>query len=208
MPYRLPMFPLGSVIFPYSGVPLQVFEPRYLDLLDTVETGDGIFGSVLIERGFEVGGGDARLDVGTKVRVIGETVLESGMKAIVVAGSERIRIHEWLDDDPHPWAMVETLPETLGLIDVSDLIAAVSARLETIVALSSELGFETADIDLSVADDPVTASFQLAALSPVTPYDSYAMLIAATVDQRLALNLELLGDRIEILRAELGGDFA
>src|SRR5665811_2213449 len=103
------MFPLGSVIFPYSAVPLRVFEPRYLTLLERVQAGDGMFGTVLIERGFEVGGGDSRFAIGTTVRVVGSTDLPEGDKAIVVAGVERLRIVEWLDDDPHPWAKVETI---------------------------------------------------------------------------------------------------
>jgi uncharacterized protein len=37
-----------------------VFEPRYQALLDLVLAGDRRFGIVLIERGFEVGGGDHR----------------------------------------------------------------------------------------------------------------------------------------------------
>ena len=51
----LPMFPLGSVLFPHALLPLHLFEPRYLALADTVLQGDGRFGVVLIERGREVG---------------------------------------------------------------------------------------------------------------------------------------------------------
>ena len=78
MAIRLPMFPLGNVIFPYSAVPLRVFEPRYLTLLDSVSEGSGEFGSVLIERGFEVGGGDQRFAIGTSVRIVGSSDLEDG----------------------------------------------------------------------------------------------------------------------------------
>lgn len=57
----LPMFPLGSVLLPGSPLPLQVFEPRYRAMLDDCLAGDQRFGVVLIERGFEVGGGEQRL---------------------------------------------------------------------------------------------------------------------------------------------------
>ncbi|WP_415830929.1 LON peptidase substrate-binding domain-containing protein [Janibacter anophelis] len=57
----LPMFPLGTVLLPGNPLPLQVFEPRYLAMLRDIAGGDGRFGVVLIERGFEVGGGDQRL---------------------------------------------------------------------------------------------------------------------------------------------------
>ena len=56
----VPMFPLGSVLFPHALLPLRIFEPRYQALLDSCLAGDGRFGVVLIERGFEVGGGEDR----------------------------------------------------------------------------------------------------------------------------------------------------
>lgn len=205
MAIRLPMFPLGNVIFPYSAVPLRVFEPRYLTLLDSVSEGSGEFGSVLIERGFEVGGGDQRFAIGTRVRIVGSTDLEDGHKAIVVAGTERIRILEWLEDDPHPWAMVESIPDVAERFDVSELIDAASARLRTVMALASELGADTSDLDLTVSEDPVAASFQIAALAPVTPLDSYEMLAADSIDERLELASGFLTDRIEMIRAELAG---
>lgn len=206
MAIRLPMFPLGNVIFPYSAVPLRVFEPRYLDLLATVGEGSGEFGSVLIERGFEVGGGDARFSVGTRVRIVGSSDLEDGHKAIVVAGTDRIRIVEWLPDDPHPWAMVEILPDVTERFDVSELIDGVSARLQRVMALASELGADTSELDLSVSEDPIAASFQLSALTPVTSLDSYELLSAASVDERLELAVKLLDEQIDLIRAELGGE--
>lgn len=37
--YRLPMFPLGGVLFPEVFLPLRVFEPRYRRLVADVLTG-------------------------------------------------------------------------------------------------------------------------------------------------------------------------
>lgn len=199
------MFPLGSVIFPYSAVPLRVFEPRYLTLLERVQSGDGMFGTVLIERGFEVGGGDSRFAIGTTVKVVDSADLPEGHKAIVVAGVERLRIVEWLDDDPHPWARVETIHDTTETFDVSALIETASSRLARVIALASELGADTSEVDLTIAEDPVAASYQLAALSPVVSLDAYSLLATGSVDERLELNIELLEDRIEIIRAELSG---
>jgi uncharacterized protein len=202
-PERLRMFPLGSVIFPYSGVPLRVFEPRYQTLLDAVLEDKCSFGSVLIERGFEVGGGDVRSEVGTRLRVLAHQDLPEGHRAIVAAGVERFRVVEWLEDDPHPWAMVESLADTIEVID--DLREPVRAKLELMMALASELGADTADIDLDLGDDPVAASYQLAALVPVTPLDSYSLLASAGPRQRLERAAAMLDDQIELIRLRLGG---
>ena len=58
----LPMFPLGSVLFPAMPLALRVFEERYLKLMGAIlEDEPSEFGVVLIERGSEVGGGDCLL---------------------------------------------------------------------------------------------------------------------------------------------------
>ncbi|HUF97989.1 MAG TPA: LON peptidase substrate-binding domain-containing protein, partial [Ilumatobacter sp.] len=57
----LPMFPLGSVVLPGGQLPLHIFEPRYRQLVqDLLASDEGSleFGTVMIERGREVGGGD------------------------------------------------------------------------------------------------------------------------------------------------------
>ena len=50
-----PMFALQSVLLPGMPLPLHVFEPRYVAMLDTVVSTDAEMGVVLIERGREVG---------------------------------------------------------------------------------------------------------------------------------------------------------
>lgn len=197
------MFPLGTVVFPYSGVPLRVFESRYLALVDDVLSEKCSFGTVLIERGFEVGGGDVRNVIGTRLRVLAHQDLEGGNRAIVAAGVERIRVLEWLPDDPHPWAFVEPMEEQAG--DVGSLRTEVCNRLERLLAMASELGADTADIDLDVGDDPVAASYQLSALIPVTPLDSYSLLTASGPRERLERAVTMLDDQIELIRLQLSG---
>ena len=72
VPAIVPMFPLGSIVLPGAMLPLQVFEPRYRQLVhDLLQTDDEqVFGTVLIERGHEVGGDDERADIGTLVQVV------------------------------------------------------------------------------------------------------------------------------------------
>lgn len=200
---RLPMFPLGTVVFPYGGIPLRIFEPRYHALLDRVLDEESTFGSVLIERGHEVGGGDLRCPVGTRLRVLAHQRLDGGHRAVVVAGTERIRVDRWLDDDPHPWAEVTPMIEDAG--DVGSLVAEACTRLERLLAMASELGADTADVELDVGEDPVVASYRLSALVPVTPMDSYSLLTASGPCARLERVVELLDEQIELIRLRLCG---
>ena len=83
---RLPMFPLGSVLFPHAVLPLHVFEPRYRALTEACLAGDGEFGVVLIERGSEVGGGDTRFSVGTVARIVEAGRLPDGRYLLATVG--------------------------------------------------------------------------------------------------------------------------
>lgn len=59
----LPLFPLGTVLFPGAELPLQLFEPRYLALAADLmgqPAGQRRFGVIAIRRGWEVGDGGAR----------------------------------------------------------------------------------------------------------------------------------------------------
>jgi Lon protease-like protein len=95
MGYRLPMFPLSNVVFPYMLLPLHIFEERYralmVDLQDEVEPE---FGVVLIERGWEVGGGDERADLGTVVRLLDAEEIEGGRWVAVTARGPACSCHQ------------------------------------------------------------------------------------------------------------------
>ncbi|MDO5502378.1 MAG: LON peptidase substrate-binding domain-containing protein [Actinomycetia bacterium] len=55
---RLPIFPLGTVLFPCAGLPLRVFEPRYVRLIEELmdqPAEERFFGVVALRHGNEVG---------------------------------------------------------------------------------------------------------------------------------------------------------
>ena len=200
------MFPLGTVIFPYTAVPLRVFEPRYQALLDHVLETDRHFGVVLIERGHEVGGGETRFSIGTMVRLVSVNDLpKTKDRAIVVAGFKRIRVRRWLDDDPFPKAEVDDLPdgEIDGESELAPCIDTAMSSLRRVLALASELGSDVSGIGLELADHPLAASYQLAALCPVGPLDSQRLLEATDAVARVDLARMMLDDKVEMLKVEL-----
>ena len=107
--HRLPMFPLGSVLFPGLGLPLRVFEPRYREMIADCLDGDRSFGVVLIERGSEVGGGEVRLRVATVARILDVSLQEDGTLGVFAVGTSRVEVLEWLPDAPYPAAVVTPL---------------------------------------------------------------------------------------------------
>lgn len=201
----LPMFPLGSVLLPGAVLPLHVFEPRYRALVaDCIASDEHEFGVTLIERGSEVGGGDHRTLVGTVARMVQVAELDDGRYAVICVGTRRIRVNAWLPDDPYPLADVDDWPDDEAeLYQLADRIEAATGRVRRACALANELGDSTADPSADVAEDPIQASYQLAAMAPVGPADVHALLAAAGPSVRLQLLDHLLDDAEMVLRFRL-----
>jgi len=197
------MFPLGSVLVPGMVLPLHVFEARYRALVRDVLAGDGEFGVCLIERGHEVGGDDVRTGIGTVARVHDAAELPDGRWAVVAVGDRRIRVRAWLPDDPYPRADVEDLPDPPPGPDELARLPAVTALLRTVLARAAEAGDPVAPATVPIADDPVLASHQVAALAPIAVIDRHAVLAAETVGVRLARLEHLLQDALELLDLRL-----
>jgi uncharacterized protein len=204
----MPMFPLGSVLLPGGLLPLHVFEPRYRQLvIDCLadDFGDPEFGVTMIERGWEVGGGDQRADVGVVARMVQVEALPDGRYRVIAVGTRRIRVNAWLPDDPYPLADVDEWPDNdPDAAGLTASVVAMTGRLAEVLELAARLGESPVNTDLSaVSDDPLVASYHLAALSPLGPADRYRLLCAPTPADRLALLAESLDDVEAMLRFRL-----
>ena len=199
----LPMFPLGSVLVPGAFLPLHVFEPRYRALVRDCLDGTPEFGVALIERGFEVGGGDARFDVGCVARIVEAVPFPDGRWAIGAVGDRRVRVERWLDDDPYPRAEVADWPDPppAGELDVAPLVA----DLRRALALAAELGEAAAPATVELADDAEVALWQVAAVAPIGPLDRLDALRSPSPDARLELLRQALDDAVTMLAARVAG---
>jgi Lon protease-like protein len=178
----LPMFPLGAVALPGSIVPLHIFEPRYRQLARDLQQGDGRFGIVLIERGSEVGGGEVRTTVGTRMRVTDAAEFEDGRWAIMAVGEDRIRVTTWLPDDPYPMALVETQPPGEPPSEQANAVAESAVRRA--LALAAELGYEVPPVDDVLVGEPRTRQWQLAGMTPCGPADRQRILDEDDAERR------------------------
>ncbi len=201
----IPMFPLGLVLFPGMYLPLHVFEPRYQELVRVCLAGTPEFGVALIERGSDVGGGDARFDAGCVARIVAAAQLDDGRWAIGTVGTRRIRVTRWLPDAPYPRAEVEDWDDGPPGAGAVELRAAAEAGLRRVLAHSGELGEAVPDATTPLDDDPVIAGYQMAALAPLGDLDKLALLRAETPLARLELLASLLGEAAAVLARRLEG---
>jgi len=95
---ELPLFPLSGVLLPFGRVPLQIFEPRYLDLVRDCMKTSSPFGVVWIRRGAEVvqrGRAAPELgDYGTCARIVDWDQLPNGLLGITIEGAQRFELIE------------------------------------------------------------------------------------------------------------------
>lgn len=195
------MFPLGSVLFPGTAVPLRIFETRYQRLLADCLAADGTFGIVLIERGSEVGGGDSRFGVGTLAHIEEHRQVGDDRHEILALGMQRIRIDRWLDDDPYPRARISVWRDA-DPIDpeaTRDRYESCTARLRRFLGLAAEHGHRVPPATFEVPRDPWIGSHRLCALAPVGSFDRQRLLEKPDADARLELLGSLLDEHLAMI---------
>jgi uncharacterized protein len=210
-PIELAMFPLESVLLPDQDLPLRIFEPRYGALVrHCLDSGDP-FGVVLISRGREVGGGDVRCDVGVLSRISECVDHGAGRYSLHCRTGERIRVSEWLPDDPYPRATVTLWPDEPGdpvtegqLVEVEDRVMALFGRI------ADARGARLPDREVLLGHDDVGPTgqrlFALAARIPIGTADRYTVLSAPSAADRLAALSEAVDAVAEMVEFQLSGE--
>jgi Lon protease-like protein len=205
---ELAMFPLESALLPDQDLPLRIFEPRYGALVrHCLDAGDP-FGVVLISRGREVGGGDARCDVGVLSRITECVEHGAGRYSMHCRTGERIRVSEWLPDDPYPRATVTLWPDEPGdpvtpaqLLEVEDRVMALFERIAD--ARGVALPERAALLGPATADDPGQRLYALASRIPIGTADRYTVLSAPSAAERLAALREAVAAVAEVVEFQL-----
>ncbi len=196
----LPMFPLGSVLFPAMPLPLRVFEDRYLAMLAHVLHDEPPeFGVVLIERGQEVGGGDIRFDIGTVAHIADLDVADSAV-GMLALGGQRFEVLAWGEDDPYPTAEIRILPELVWDESLRATLQDAERAVRSGLAIASEYVELAWAPDVELADSPVDAAWQLAAIAPVGPLDQVELLRSVSLESLLTRTVELTGASLDSIR--------
>ena len=111
----IPLFPLGTVLFPSGRLPLQIFERRYVDMISKCMREGAGFGVVWIRRGSEVAEASVTNldlgDYGTMATIVDWDQLPNGLLGITIEGAERFHIEKvWREDSGLNMARVDIEP--------------------------------------------------------------------------------------------------
>ena len=121
----LPLFPLGTVLYPGGQLSLRIFEPRYLDMIRECTRTGGAFGVCLILKGQEAGEPALPAAIGTLAHVVDFSHREDGLLGILAEGGERfhvartrVRSDGLVRGDVEPWPAEprQTVPVEFALL--------------------------------------------------------------------------------------------
>ena len=192
LPDTLTVFPLaGVVLFPHWHLPLNIFEPRYLNMVDDAMAGNRLIGMV------QAVGGDRQnpdlAGVGCAGRITAYSETEDGRYLITLTGIARFRIAEELDvrtpyrqvqPDWTPFAGDLKPDPAGGLPSREALVAALRGYVSTHDMTADWKAVEVAPVDALVQ--------ALAAGSPFSVMEKQALLEAPTLQDRAAMLVTLL----------------
>jgi hypothetical protein len=200
---RLPLFPLGTVLTPGATLPLQLFEPRYIELLSDLVNAEEVpeFGVVAIRQGHEVGPEAARdlHEVGCVARVLQAAAAGDGRYLVLSEGVRRFHLDALVAGAGTAYltgevTMLDEAPgDPVAVLDLAD-------RLR--VALHDYAATLGAD-EPEWPGDPVELSYAVGPSVGLDLGDRQRLLAAADTETRLRLGLTLVR-RERQLAATLG----
>ena len=204
----LPLFPLGTVLFPGGVLPLRIFEVRYLDMVRRCQASGAPFGVVSLTRGHEVRQAGAAQEsfhpVGTLATLAEVVSPQPGLMMIRAEATQRFRIRRSEQMKHGLWvADVEILPDDQPVPvpgDLKDCADKLQQVLERLQAQAKE-----ADATLPVQDP-----WHLGDCGWVANRWCELLPLPTAMKQRLMaldnplLRLELVGDVLE--KTRISGD--
>lgn len=205
LPQVIPVFPLdGALLLPGGDLPLQVFEPRYLNMIDDVMAGDRIVGMIQSK----AGGDRTRpklADVGCAGRITSYAETSDGRYLITLTGICRFEAGEELNlRTPYRQLRAHYDRFEADLNEDEDAEAEEGARNRFAKALKRYLNRRELDIDWETASGaPLEALVNSLAMGlPFDPAEKQALLEAPDLNGRF----DALTTLLEIDALEDGDD--
>ena len=193
LPQVIPVFPLpGAILLPRGQLPLNIFEPRYLNMIDDAMAGDRIIGMIQPHPGSETLPGLSPIGCAGRITSFAET--SDGRYLITLTGCARFRLGSELPSrTPYRQIRADFAPFEADLaappvddvgLDRDGLLDALRAYLET----------RGLDIDWDTAETapPEALINSLSMALPFDPPEKQALLEAASLTDRSAVLTALL----------------
>ncbi len=202
---RLPLFPLGTVLYPGLLLPLHIFEDRYRQLVRDLTDGPDPrrFGVIAIREGRETGvdGVSALYEIGCTAMLRRISERDDGRFDLVTIGADRFRLTTLDRSRPYLQGEVDLLPEDTGDEAAAGLaVQAVQRAFRGYVdALAARRMTQVSIPDLP--DEPVALSYLVAASVIADLPDRQRLLAEPDALSRLTAERALLARETAMLRS-------
>ena len=203
MSRELPLFPLGTVLFPGATLPLRIFEDRYKEMLRHCLDNDRRFGVVLIREGVEAGGAATPYDVGTVARITDIGAPSRGSLPISVVGEQRLRILKLDRSMSYLSGEIEVLEEDDGSTVDQDILGQAVSEAQRFLStmLAAQGAWHSA---MRIPNDALVLSYFIGILANSAPERSRQRLLAADdTTARLQAGIALLEEETRRFEASI-----
>lgn len=189
---EMPLFPLGTVLFPGMVLPLHIFEPRYKQMIGECIRDNEPFGVVLIKEGNEVGKAASPYTIGTSAYVTHCHKFEDGRMNIQTVGYQRFKVHDLHNNKPYIVGLVEDMP--LGEADpdtLNELVSQFRPKFQTY--LDSLIDAANVQVEVEeMPDDPLALAIFAAITMPIPSEEKQGLLATDNLEDMLKAELKLL----------------
>src|SRR3989441_1677256 len=204
-PFEIPVLPLqNTTLFPDTMVPLAVGRPASIAAVEAaLASKEKLIGCISV-RPEKTADEDTKpadlFEVGTLVMIKRMERVEDTLH-LIVQGTDRIRVLEWVQEQPFLRARVEILPEPQAK-DPEEVEAAkrnVQSLIQQALAYLPQVPPEVRLVVLG-ADDPVKLAYFLGSILSLGVEKEQQMLEANTADELMHLAHDFLAHEVEIIR--------
>jgi ATP-dependent Lon protease len=202
VPETLAILPLrGAVVYPQTVVPLTVGQPRSIKLVDDATVGERVIGLVTSkDPELPTPGPDDLYVIGTAAIVHRLFRAPDGTIRIVVQGLSRIRVVEFIEQEPYLRARVEVLPETVeeGL-EVEALSRNIREQFGKVADLIPSVPRELVTT-ITGLEDPLQVAYTISNYQRMDLATGQKILELDSVTAKLKLLTGLLTKELEVLQ--------
>ena len=202
LPGALPVLPLKDMVaFPDTLTPLAVGQPRSIKLINDVLSGARTI-AMVASRDHELDepGPDDVYRVGVVGVVARMLKVPDGTIRILVQGTERIRLGDFVAEEPYLVARIEPLPD---LVDPSPELEALTRNVQaTFSEIIEQIPYLPEELQLAVTniDDPSALTHLIAGSLRIPTEEKQELLEEIHVDRRLRRLSEILARELEVIQ--------
>jgi ATP-dependent Lon protease len=203
-PEIIPILPLrGTVVFPMTLVPLAAGQARSLRLIDDVVSGDRIVGLVLQHDQEQEGANPGEThEIGVVANIHQMMRVPDGTVRLAIQGVRRMRVLEWVAEEPYLTARVEEIPEAEDdSVEVKALMRNTLELFQRLVSLVSSLPDELATAAFNI-DDPLHLVYLISSNLRMEPEEKQELLELDSVRSKMQRLNAFISKELDLL--ELG----